>query len=62
MVVGSIAAYQIINHWRIQTDILALLPQDEREPTLQTIRHIVSGELGRTALFLVGHAQPAYSS
>jgi predicted exporter len=57
-VVVSIASYQITNHWRIQTDILALLPQDEHEPTLQTIRHIVSGELGRTALFLVGHAQP----
>jgi predicted exporter len=56
--VCSMAAYQIANHWRMQTDILALLPQDEHEPTLQTIRHIVSGELGRTALFLVGHAQP----
>ncbi len=58
LVLCSISSYQIKNHWRIQTDILALLPQDEREPMVQTIRRMVSGELGRTALFLVSHAQP----
>src|SRR6266446_914258 len=58
LVLCSISSYQIKNHWRIQTDILALLPQDEREPMVQTMRRMVSGELGRTALFLVSHAQP----
>jgi predicted exporter len=54
----GLSTYQIIYHWRIDTDILALLPYDQQEPAVQTIRRMVAGELGRTALFLVSHPQP----
>lgn len=57
IVLCSLSTYQIKKHWRIQTDILALLPQGDDEPLVQIIRRMVSGELGRTALFLVGHIQ-----
>ena len=57
IVVCSIATYQIINHWRIQTDILALLPTARtRAPNHQTYR--VRGTWTGSS-FLVGHAQPA---
>ena len=57
IVLCSLSAYQITTHWRIQTDILALLPQDEDEPLVQIIRRMVTGDLGRTALFLASHPQ-----
>ena len=53
----SLSAHQITQHWRMQTDILALLPQDADEPLVQIIRRMLAGELGRTAFFLVSHAQ-----
>jgi len=58
VVFSGLSTYQITHHWRIHTDILALLPYDQQEPAVQTIRRMVSGELGRTALFLVSHPQP----
>src|SRR5882724_11405097 len=57
IVLCSLSTYQIKQHWRIQTDILALLPQDADEPLVQIIRRTLAGELGRTAFFLVSHAQ-----
>jgi predicted exporter len=57
IVLCGLSAYQMTAHWRIQTDILALLPQDQDEPLVQMIRRMVTGELGRTALFLVSHPQ-----
>jgi predicted exporter len=53
----GLSSFQIKHHWRIQTDILALLPEDERDSVVQTLRRIVSGHLGRTSLFLVSHVQ-----
>jgi predicted exporter len=58
VVLCGISTYQITHHWRIQTDILELLPHDQQEPAIQTIKRMVAGELGRTALFLIGHTQP----
>src|SRR5919108_5927514 len=57
IVLCSLSAYQITQHWRMQTDILALLPQDADEPLVQILRRMLAGELGRTALFLVSHAE-----
>jgi predicted exporter len=57
IVLCSLSAYQMTAHWRIQTDILALLPQDQDEPLVQIIRRMVTGELGRTTLFLASHPQ-----
>jgi predicted exporter len=54
---SSLSTYPITQHWRMQTDILALLPQDADAPLVQTIRRMLAGELGRTAFFLVSHAQ-----
>ena len=57
IVLSSLATYQIHRHWRVQTDILALFPQDNDAPLVQLIRRMVAGDLGRTALFLVSHPQ-----
>jgi predicted exporter len=57
IVLCGLSTYQIKQHWRIQTDILALLPQDADEPLVQVIRRTLAGEPGRTAFFLVSHAQ-----
>ena len=57
IVLCGLSTYQIKQHWRIQTDILALFPQDADEPLVQVIRRTLAGEPGRTAFFLVSHAQ-----
>lgn len=49
--------YQVAYHWRLQTDVLTLLPDNKSDPATQSLRQIASGNLGRTALFLVGHTQ-----
>jgi predicted exporter len=49
--------YQVAYHWKLQTDVLTLLPGNESDPTTQSLRQIASGSLARTALFLVGHTQ-----
>jgi len=49
--------YQVAYHWKLQTDVLTLLPGNESDPATQSLRQIASGNLGRTALFLVGHTQ-----
>lgn len=51
------SSYQVIYHWKLQTDVLALFPDSEHDPATQSLRQIASGNLGRTALFLVGHKQ-----
>ena len=49
--------YQVAYHWKLQTDVLTLLPDNESDSATQSLRQIASGNLGRTALFLVGHTQ-----
>lgn len=49
--------YQVAYHWKLQTDVLTLLPDNENDSATQSLRQIASGNLGRTALFLVGHPQ-----
>jgi len=56
-VLCGLSCYQVAYHWKLQTDVLALLPDEERDPTVQSLRQIASSSLGRTAFFLVGHAQ-----
>ena len=51
------SSYQVAYHWQLQTDVLTLLPGNESEPATQSLRKIASSNLGRTALFLVGHTQ-----
>jgi len=57
VVLCGFSAYQIVYHWKLETDVLALLPDHERDPAIQSLRRIASSSLGRTAFFLVGHAQ-----
>lgn len=53
------SSYQVAYHWKLQTDVLALLPDSESDPAAQSLRQMASGSMGRTALFLVGHTQDA---
>jgi predicted exporter len=55
----SLTVYAVRHHWRIQTDILALLPKDDRDATVRALRRLVSDTFGRRTLVLVSHAQPA---
>ena len=54
---GNTTYGQVAYHWRLQTDVLALFPHNERDPAMQSLRQLASGSLGRTALFLLGDAQ-----
>lgn len=58
VVLFTLSGYHVTRNWRLQTDVLALLPQNERDPALQSLRRMASGALGRTALFVVAHEQP----
>ena len=58
IVLGIISGVQVARSWRLQTDVLALLPKHEREQTTHALKQLLSGTLGRTAFFLIGHAQP----
>lgn len=40
----------------VHTDLLDLLPGSDKDPTVRTLRRMVSGRLGRTTLVLVSHA------
>lgn len=53
----GLSFYQVAYHWKLETDVLALLPEHERDPAIQSLRQIASSSLGRTAFFLVGHPQ-----
>ena len=57
VVLCGFSYYQVAYHWKLQTDVLALLPDNESDSATQSLRQIASGNLGRTALFLVGHTQ-----
>ncbi|MDH3602526.1 MAG: MMPL family transporter [Candidatus Tectomicrobia bacterium] len=57
-VLFTLSGFHVARNWRLQTDVLALLPQNERDPALQSLRRMASGALGRTALFVVAHEQP----
>ena len=57
LALGIFSGYQVTQHWQFQTDVLALLPQANDDPTLRSLRQLAAGTLGRTALFLVGHDQ-----
>ncbi|NOT58506.1 MAG: MMPL family transporter [Deltaproteobacteria bacterium] len=59
VILCGFSAYQVAYHWRLQTDVLTLLPGNESEPATQSLRQIASGSLGRSALFLVGHTEDA---
>ena len=53
-----LSGVSILRHWRLQTDVLALLPRSEQDPALQIARRLATGALGRTALYVVSHEQP----
>lgn len=54
-VLCGLSCYQVVYHWELQTDVLALLPHNERDPALQSWRRLASSRVGRSAFFLVGH-------
>lgn len=59
VVFGYLGWVQVTENWHLQTDILALLPEDEQDLAMQSLRRIVSGTLGRTVLVLIGHENVA---
>jgi predicted exporter len=56
-VLSGFAAYQVTYHWKLQTDVLALLPNEERDPAVLSLQRIASSSLGQAAFFLVGHGE-----
>ena len=56
-VLCGLSAYQVAHHWQFHTDVLALLPHTQRDPAVQSLRQLAAGNVGRMALFLVGHDQ-----
>ncbi len=59
VVLCGFSFHQVVYHWKLQTDVLTLLPDKESGAAAQSLRQIASGSLGRTALFLIGHTQDA---
>jgi predicted exporter len=57
-VLFTLSGYHVARYWRLQTDVLALLPQNDRDLALESLRRLASGALGRTALFVIAHEQP----
>ncbi len=55
----TFSGFQVVRHWKWQTDVLALLPDSEQDPAMRALRQVVTNALGRTALFLVAHETPA---
>lgn len=58
VVLLTLSGFYISRNWRLQTDVLALLPRSEQDPALRSVRRLATGALGRTALFVVSHEQP----
>ena len=54
----TLSGLYVIRNWRLQTDVLTLLPRSEQDPNLRFLQRMASGALGRTALFVVTHKQP----
>lgn len=59
LLAGGVAVYALLTEWRLETDILALLPEAESDATVRWTREVAAGSLGRSALFLVSHPDSA---
>lgn len=51
-------AFHVMPHLRVETDVLALLPQTQRERALDEALETFSAKLARKQIFLVGSADP----
>ena len=58
-IMGGVLAVQMRHGLPLSTDLLALLPQEERDPVLKTANEAVSRALGRHVIVLVGHPERA---
>ena len=58
-IMGGMLAVQMRHGLPLSTDLLALLPQEERDPTLKTANETISRALGRHVVVLVGHPERA---
>ena len=54
----TVSGLYISRNWRLQTDVLALLPRNEQDPAMRFLRRMASGALARTALFVIAHERP----
>lgn len=50
--------YQAHKGIGLDTDLLALLPQDESDPAIRQAKAIISNDLSRQVLILAGHTEP----
>ncbi len=57
-VLFTLSGFHVTRNWRLQADVLALLPKNEQDPALQFLRRLAAGALGRTTLVVVAHEQP----
>jgi predicted exporter len=58
-IMGGVLVAQMRHGLPLSTDLLALLPQEERDPVLKTANEAISRALGRHVIVLVGHPERA---
>jgi predicted exporter len=58
-IMGGVLVTQMRHGLPLSTDLLALLPQEERDPVLKTANEAISRALGRHVIVLVGHPERA---
>lgn len=59
VIMSGVLVTQMRHGLPLSTDLLALLPQEERDPVLKTANEAVSRALGRHLIVLVGHPERA---
>ena len=59
VIISGVLATQMRHGLPLSTDLLALLPQEERDPVLKTANEAVPRALGRHVIVLVGHPERA---
>ena len=58
-IMSGVLVTQMRHGLPLSTDLLALLPQEERDPVLKTANEAISRALGRHVIVLVGHPERA---
>ena len=59
VIMSGVLVSQMRHGLPLSTDLLALLPQEERDPVLKTANEAISRALGRHVIVLVGHPERA---
>ena len=55
VILGANLVWRVHQGLSFRTDLMALLPRDEADPSLQRVNDRVAGSLSHRVAFLVGH-------